>query len=292
VDDVKAMQADTFDMAAVEIAKALEGIDLGEKEASAWLKEKEPGKEKTRKKRAELARQVEQALEPARARLLAWDGRMERKSPEAALYGYFFLALIEETFRDQYPVDRWAAVGHERAQNALHYLLGEPDSRWWDDTRTPDRRETRDEILARAFRKALRAGIEKLGPKLEKWQWGRIHTVAFRNATLGESGIKLIENIFNRGPVGVGGGSATVNVAKWKTDDPFKVFHIPAMRLVVDLGDIGKGFLMHVPGQSGHSRNRHYDDFIEPWRTVQYHPSLWHRVDVEAHLQSKLVLEP
>jgi penicillin amidase len=75
-------------------------------------------------------------------------------------------------------------------------------------------------------------------------------------------------------------------------EDPFKVNHIPAMRLVIDLSDIGAGFLMHVPGQSGHSRNRHYDDFIKPWRDVKYHPSLWAREEVEANRQATLVLEP
>lgn len=292
VEDAKAMQADTFDQAAFEIKKYLEGLDLKEQEVSTYLQEKEPGKKKAQKKRAELRKQVEESLDPARQRLLAWDGRMDRKSPEAALYGFFFLALIEETFRDQYPSERWLQVNQERAQNALYYLLSDPENPWWDDVRTPDLRETRDYILARAFRKALAAGIERLGEKIDKWEWGKIHTIEFRNATLGESGIKLIENIFNRGPVATPGGTTTVNAAKWKLSDPFKVDWIPAMRAVIDLSDIGSGFLMHVPGQSGHSRNRHYDDFIKPWRDVQYHPSLWAREDVEANRQAKLVLKP
>ena len=71
---------------------------------------------------------MEDALEPARQRLLAWDGRMDRNSPEAALYGFFFLALIEETFRDQYPSERWLQFNQERAQNALYYLLQDPEN--------------------------------------------------------------------------------------------------------------------------------------------------------------------
>jgi acyl-homoserine lactone acylase PvdQ len=97
----------TPDQAAMEIKKYLENLDLKEKQVSEYLKEKEPGKKKLQKKRVKLQKQVEEALEPARQRLLAWDGRMDRKSPEAALYGFFFLALIEETFRDQYPSERW-----------------------------------------------------------------------------------------------------------------------------------------------------------------------------------------
>lgn len=64
------------------------------------------------------------------------------------------------------------------------------------------------------------------------------------------------------------------------------------MREVLDLSDSGKGFMMHVPGQSGHPRNRHYDDFIEAWRDVAYHPTFWERADVEANRQGRLLLLP
>jgi penicillin amidase len=217
---------------------------------------------------------------------------MERQSVGAALSGFFFLALIEETFRDQYPNERWLQVNKERAHNALSYLVQDPENPWWDDARTPDQRETRDDIYVRAFRKALETGIERLGKDIDKWEWGKVHTIEFRNATLGESGIKLIEKVFNRGPVATPGGLTTVNVANWKIEDPFKVYHIPAMREVLDLADIGAGFMMHVPGQSGHPRHRHYDDLIEPWRDVAYHPTLFERADVLANEGGRLILKP
>ncbi len=292
VEDVKAMQADTFDLAAVEITKYLQGLELKEKAVSEYLKEKPSGKKKVQKKRAELQKRVEDMAEPARQRLLAWDGRMDRKSPEAALYGLFFLKLIEETFRDQYPVERWRQINHERAQNALYYLLEEPENPWWDDVRTPDLRERRDDILARAFRKALEDGIKRLGKKMDKWEWGKIHQIEFRNATLGESGIKLIERIFNRGPIATPGGAVTVNANKWKIDEPFKVYWIPAMRAIIDLSDISASLMMHVPGQSGHPGHPNYDDMIKPWRDVQYHPTLWLQAEVKAGQRARLLLMP
>jgi penicillin amidase len=292
VEEAKAWQADTFDLGAVEIRKPLEGLDLAPKAVSEYLKPKEPGKKKAQKKRAELEKQVEELLEPARQRLLDWDGRMDRNSAEAALFGFFFLALVEETFQDQYPYQRWASFNKERAHNALYYLLEAPENLWWDDARTPDLRETRDDIYVRALRKAVEAGIKRLGTKIEKWEWGKIHQTEFRNATLGESGIKLIEKIFNRGPVATPGGITTVYCTNWKIDEPFKVFWIPAMREVIDLANIGAGFMMHVPGQSGHPRHPHYDDFIKPWQEVTYHPTLWNRTDVLANEGGRLILKP
>ncbi len=166
------IQGDTYDRAAVETVSYLRGLDLEAERISEYLQVKESLDKKERKKRAKLNEQVEEALEPARESLLAWDGRMEMESAEAALYGFFFLSLIEETFQDQYPYQRWPSAGARRMENALYYLLEEPDNPWWDDARTPDLQENRDDILVRAFRKGVEAGIETLGEKIEKWEWG------------------------------------------------------------------------------------------------------------------------
>ncbi|MBN1836621.1 MAG: penicillin acylase family protein [Spirochaetales bacterium] len=292
IEDTMRMQADVTDQAAGEITAYLRGLNLAAPPVSDLLREKEPLSRKDRKKKAKLEAQVEAALEPARERLLAWDGNMDMESAEATLYGFFFLSLIEETFEDQYPYQRWPKAKHARMQNALYYLLEDPENPWWDDARTPEITESRDLILVRAFRKAVERGIEELGAKLEKWEWGDVHTTEFRNATLGESGIKLIEKIFNRGPVATPGNATTVYAAAWKKDEPFAVNHGTTNRQIIDLGDIARSFMMHAPGQSGHPRHRHYDDYIDPWRKVEYHPTLFDRADVEDNQRARLLLRP
>ena len=292
IDDAKAMQGDSLDLAALEIVKYLEGLDLTKETVSEYLKEKEPGIKKKQKKKAELDSQVEDALDDAMQSLLDWDGYLNIDSSPAAIYGFFFFELSEAVFSDQYPDVEWLAVSHDRIQNALYYLLEDPNNAWWDDVRTPDVHETRDDILVRAFRKAVRTGIEELGEKLEKWEWGAVHQTEFRNATLGESGIGFIENIFNRGPFSVPGGSTTVFQTNWLRDEPFKVYWSAASREIIDMGDLSSGLMMLAPGQSGHAKHRHYDDFIDPWRNIEYHPNLWFRKDVEANNRSRLTLEP
>jgi len=292
VDDAVVIQGDTYDRAAVETVSYLRGLDLEAERISEYLQVKESLDKKERKKRAKLNEQVEEALEPARESLLAWDGRMEMESAEAALYGFFFLSLIEETFQDQYPYQRWPSAGARRMENALYYLLEEPDNPWWDDARTPDLQENRDDILVRAFRKGVKAGIETLGEKIEKWEWGDVHQTEFRNATLGESGIKFIENIFNIGPVATPGNTTTVFAAAWDKEEPFNVDHLTTNRWIVDMGDLGSGLMVHAPGQSGHAKHRHYDDFVDMWRNAEYHPSLWNREDVEANQRARLILKP
>ena len=137
-----------------------------------------------------------------------------------------------------------------------------------------------------------RAGVEELGEKIDRWKWGNVHTALFRNQTFGQSGIGPIERIFNRGPIRVRGGNTQVSVAQWKFEEPFKIYHIASQRAIYDLGDLSASLLIHPTGQSGHPAHRHYDDFIEPWRNIEYHPSLWKREAVEKSSGRPLVLKP
>ncbi len=291
VEDVKVMQADTFNQDAMEVVQYLEGLDFSTEVVSEYLKEREPKSEKERKRKEEEQKEIQEALPPARQSLLEWDKRMEIESPQAALYSFFWLKLAEETFKDQYP-DALVKGGRSRLRNALFYLLKDPENPWWDDIRTPDVRETRDDILVRAFKKGYKAGVERLGKEYASWEWGDVHQAEFRNQTLGESGIKPIENIFNRGPVPTAGGTVQVNHAGWDVEEPFKVNHISSMRQVIDLSDLKRSLMVHPPGQSGHPRHTHYDDMIELWRKIEYHPNMWTRAELDKHKTDILALVP
>lgn len=231
------------------------------------------------------------SLEAARDRLLAWDCQMLMNSPEAALFNIFYKHLVIETFHDQ--VDARQANGNPYTADGLISLLEQPDDPWWDDIRTDNVAEFRDAIYRRAFEKAWEEGVGLFGEDLDTWRWGDLHTKEFRNATLGNSGIGLIEGIFNRGPVAVGGSGEVPNKTDWNVNNPYHVTGvIPALRQVVDLGDLGNSQMIHAVGQSGHPMHDHYDDFIDVWRTFNYHPSNWERADAEAGDHDILILEP
>jgi penicillin amidase len=152
--------------------------------------------------------------------------------------------------------------------------------------------ETRDDILARALESGHAMGVEQLGADLSGWRWGAIHTTLFDNQTLGQSGIGLIERIFNRGPVATSGGESIVNATGWDATEPFDTDSVPSMRQIIDLGNLSNSLMMHTTGQSGHPGHRHYGDMIDPWRFIQYHATLWERAAVEANAESRLTLLP
>jgi penicillin amidase len=223
--------------------------------------------------------------------LVNWDGRMSSDSAAAALYGCVWQQLITEVFRDQFPEAEWPMSPGTRAENAIHYLLQDPNAGLWDDITTPER-ETRDEILVRTFRRAYTVLVEKEGKNPKKWRWDKLHTITFVNQTLGKSGIGPIEKIFNRGPFPIAGGISQVNAQAWESKKPFEVNHYPSMRSIVDMGNIAGAVGVLPTGESGHPGNRHYDDFIKLYLKVQYHPALWDRADVERSARHRLVLNP
>lgn len=217
-----------------------------------------------------------------------WDGRAVRDSAGAALFEAFRLHLIDLTFGDELG-ERLLRRARSTAGVALIGLLADETSPWFDDATTPQV-ETRDEILLQALEEAAEELTETLGRNMARWQWSDLHTATFENQSLGQSGIALVEALFNRGPVAVDGSIATVNNTGYSTSRPYGVVTVPSYRQILDLGDFTRSVSMHTTGQSGHPYHRHYDDMIDSWRDIEYHPMLWGRADVEADAEGVLVL--
>jgi penicillin amidase len=136
--------------------------------------------------------------------------------------------------------------------------------------------------------------VRRLGKDPNRWRWGALHTATFRNQTLGESGVALIESIFNRGPVETAGGGEIVNATGWSSEEDrlFQVVSLPSLRIIVDLADFNRSLATNTTGQSGHPFHKHYDDQIESWRLIRYAPLLWDEKAVEAAAEATLVLRP
>jgi penicillin amidase len=229
--------------------------------------------------------------DPRPAELLrAWDMQATRDSAAAALFESFRLHLAERTFSDDLG-DSLLRQAKAFTLYALEDLLADPRSPWFDNRTTPQV-ETRDDIIRQAMDDAMKELTERLGPDIGKWRWGDLHTATFKNQALGQSGIAWVERIFNRGPVEADGTAGTVNNTAHNLNAPYAVRSGPSYRQIVDVGDWSRSVSMHTTGQSGHPFHRHYDDMIDPWRNIQYHPMLWNRTEVEARAEGILRLAP
>jgi penicillin amidase len=228
-------------------------------------------------------------LESIRSILVAWDFQQHMDLAAPVLFEVFWKHLLIDTFHDKLPQDYWPE-GNDRWFEVVAHLVKQPHSSWWNNTTSVS--QNRDQIFRQAFAEAVDEMESTLGKNPAKWRWGDLHTTTFRNATLGQSGIAPIEALFNRGSFSTSGSSSIVNATSWDATKSFEVQALPSMRMIVDLSDLQNSLIIHTTGQSGHAFHPHYDDMIELWRKIQYHPMLWQQSTVQASTSTHLTLTP
>ena len=259
VDTMRAIQADNYDLTAEALLPPALALDYGADvpaEVVAWMRE--------------------------------WDYQMGMDSGQAALYGAYWANLARRIWNDELGV----TAGGSTIILGAAQLLEQPDNVFWDDTKTADRVETRDDIVRAAFVDAFNELKSRLGDNYRVWRWGDIHTTSFVSNPLGVSGISLIEDYVNAGRVRTSGSNETINRGAWKTESRYAVGTLSSMRMIVDLADPDGGLWIHTTGQSGHPASLYYREMIDRWRNVQYDRMRFTRPAVESAGVNRLTLQP
>lgn len=220
-----------------------------------------------------------------------WDFSSPADSPAAAYFNVVWRTILEKTFHDDLRQRTWPDGG-DRWFRVVGQMLSEPAGPWWDDARTDDVVETRDDILRAALIDARDEMTRRQSRDPRLWTWGRLHRMDLRSSTLGESGIAPVERLFNRDGWEVGGGSAVVDATSWNAVEGFEVTAAPSMRMVVSLADWDDSRWINLTGVSGHPTSSHYSDQTELFVDGETLPWAWSRGAVEAAGEDRLVLTP
>jgi penicillin amidase len=251
-------------------------------------------------------------------RIRAWDDFCDTASTGCAPYSVFVYHLLRDVFDPRLGAtgkDGIARlfVGSERSAEVLVDLLGQPDSRWWDDPSTPAV-ETRDQVISRALDQAGTDLRTAFGDPAN-WTWGTLHTVTFREPSLGSSGIGPLEAIFDRGAYPVPGAPEAINQSYFDLStaypDPyatppqpapgndatgmralFQMVAGPSYRLVIDMGDLDGASIVQTTGQSGVPFDAHYGDLIGDWLSDTDVPLPFTRAAVDLAATERLTLVP
>jgi penicillin amidase len=89
------------------------------------------------------------------------------------------------------------------------------------------------------------------------------------------------------------GDWSTVNVGPAAVDPRFEQHSAASYRQILDMSSSGDGSrFADAVGQSGHPLSRHYDDFLESWRTVTLRPMRMDRTAIESDAIGRLTLTP
>ncbi len=221
----------------------------------------------------------------------AWDLYLEADRAGASVYQTWYWFLVQNTFRDELGDELLSSYQNSYHLETMLELMPQADSPWFDDKTTPQI-EARDDIVRRSLADAIAWLSVRYGDNPERWEWGRIHTKTFVHQPLGQSGIGLLEGLFNSDTIPARGDSYTVDAASFDNNQPFAMGSGVSQRYIADLSDLDNSRIIHTTGQSGHLFHRHREDFIPIWQSVEYHPMLYSREAVESYADATLTLTP
>jgi penicillin amidase len=241
------------------------------------------------------------------ARVRSWNGTCDIDSLGCAAYISTEFTLSRAIFDDRLGPLARDYVGSAASWQGLISVLRNPASPWWIDPSTGVARRPAD-VIGAAFDAAgaqLRASVGQPA----RWTWGRLHTVNFREQTLGTSGIGPLEWYFNTGARPVGGVDGAIqnnyNQPRAAYPDPndpsyvpvgldrvFSVSNGPSYRLTIDMSDLDAARIVITTGNSGNPFDRHYADLTGLWASGGTVPLPFSRPAVAAAAASTLNLEP
>ena len=236
-------------------------------------------------------RKADAAVVSVIERLAGWD-RVVDARPVVSLYEAFEDALWRRTFMDDMDEAlflkfyEWA--GGERPAG-LYVVLGDRQSRWFDDIATVDRRETGDDIFLLAAADAEERLQAEFGREANRG-WDTVHGATFAHP-LG-SVAPPFRWLFSRGPVPVTGDGTTVMRVSWNRLRPFAAWEHPSWRQILEAGQWDQSRVVLPAGQSGHPLSPHYFDQNALWREGRYRPHAFSRAAVIAASAHRLLFTP
>jgi penicillin amidase len=193
-----------------------------------------------------------EAARTSRAFLREWDRSYARGNRRAVLFEAVMEDLDRLTWDELAPTDSAAGPRLRPSETILLGLLHEPESPWWDDRRTPDATERRDDIIAAALASGLeRTRREHGDPDTEGWRWGEAHRANIHHL-LQIPALSALDLSVDAGPGTLNPSSGS---GVWG----------PSWRMVVELGPEVRAWATYPGGQSGNPASPNYRDLLPAW---------------------------
>ncbi len=234
--------------------------------------------------------------------LREWNFEMDKYQQAPAIFLTFFDKLMKNIYLDEMGEDlfnQYVFLANVPYRN-IPELLQNPFSVWYNDVKQNERK-TRDDVIRQSLTEALDELESKLGKDVKDWQWGRLHTVTFKHAFSGASG--LLDGVINIGPYEISGDGTTIfnteysfaeSIEKYPlfSHEPFDCELGPSMRFIYDFAKPDEFYLILTTGQSGNIFSDHYKDQTELFLSGKYMKIRTDEVSITNRRNSLLKLLP
>ena len=242
------------------------------------------------------------------SRISDWQGACDQSSLGCAAFNAWQYRVLRDIFDDDLGTLARDYVGSPFSWVLLRQLLDDPNSAWWDDSRTAGVTETSDAIVARAMDEAG-CGVAR---RLRQPRWLVVGTHPYRDLPRGHAGherdraagVVLQRGTARRARDRRGRQQHVLPVLVRLSrpdrsrllpvgiDHVFDMTNMPSYRLTIDMRDLDGARLIITTGQSGNPFDRHYNDQIGPWIGGETVPLPFTTAAISAAAASTLTLTP
>ncbi len=219
-----------------------------------------------------------------------WDGSYKLESIAPTIYNRFLYEFLSNTYKDEMGKTFNQYLNTTLQKKNIAVQMAKDSSVWWDDITTKDKKETKQDIMAKSVKNTVSFLEDQLGALVDSWTWSKVHTLEHKHS-IGE--IAALRKYFNVGPFKINGGNEVINNLAFKLDSTgyYKVTSGPSTRRVIDFSDIENSMSILPTGQSGNQQSKHYNDQAEKYNKGEFVKMLLNEKEIKAS-ENKLVFAP
>jgi penicillin G amidase len=197
--------------------------------------------------------------------LKGWNYTYDANKTAPVLFEEWFTAFSDGTWDEISSQKNADNISKPRTWRTVYLLRDEPNSKFFDNVSTPNIKESAKEIVTESFKKMaanlvkLQADIAVKFPDNPKLIWSNYK----------DTEVPHISNLpgFGRLHLNNGGQARTINSVKKN--------HGPSWRMIVEMGETPRAFVVYPGGQSGNPGSKHYADFVEKWTKGEYFEAIF-----------------
>ncbi|MEZ4682462.1 MAG: penicillin acylase family protein [Caldilineaceae bacterium] len=198
----------------------------------------------------------------ALAYLNDWDGTFTMESIAASIYEAWMVALPRALFADDLRGDLYEELANRANPTFLLTTLADPAvGTVWCDNVLSAPLESCEATALLALDTALDDLSDRLGDKMDNWQWGKLHRIQYPHRPFSE--VPVLRWLFQR-TIANGGNRYTINVAPVNLRQPYDQTHSPSYRQIVDLQNFADSRFSLTTAKSGNPLSWHYADRGRP----------------------------
>ena len=219
-----------------------------------------------------------------------WKGDHTLESKGPVIFFQFYYDLMESAFKDDLGEKYFEIfLGTKMFEKNVPLILSNPESPWWN-LKDTEKKETMGDIIVKSWLQCVRNLESDLGANIDKWSWGRVHSIELKHP-LGRK--KPLNKIFNEGPYTVPGAREVVNNLGFDiSGGHHHVNYGPSTRRIIDFAHTENSMGISPMGQSGYFFDTHYNDQTGMFINGEYRKQLMNEDEIKERRKSTLVLFP